>query len=78
MCTLRDFTELCRALDLRIEACAALTTGKPPRPIDPERAVENWRSEAALFLLSRRDVVMAPRLDVAEPDRAKASADLVG
>jgi hypothetical protein len=57
MCTLRDFTVLCHDLDLRIESCAALTTGKPPRVIEPERAVENWRAEAALFLLSRTNGV---------------------
>ena len=54
MCTLRDFMELCRELDLRIESCAALTTGKPPRAIDPDRSIENWRAESALFLLSRK------------------------
>ena len=55
LCTLRDFTDLCRELDLRIDACAALTAGKPARPIQPGRgALENWRSESALFLLSRR------------------------
>ena len=55
MCTLRDFTLLCRDLELRIESCAALTTGKPPRIIDPEKEIENWRAESALFLLSRRN-----------------------
>jgi methionine biosynthesis protein MetW len=55
MCTLKDFTELCRELDLRIESCAAFTTGKPPRPIDPEKPIWNWRAESALFLLSRRN-----------------------
>ncbi|HEY8618109.1 methionine biosynthesis protein MetW [Phenylobacterium sp.] len=54
LCTLRDFTDLCRDLDLRIDACAALTSGKPARGINPEKALENWRSESALFLLSRR------------------------
>ena len=78
MCTLRDFTELCRELDLRIDACAALTTGKPTRPIDPFRPIENWRSESALFLLSRREVVARPRQDDADPGRSKASADLFG
>ena len=53
MCTVRDFTVLCHDLDLRIESCAALTTGKPPRIIDPEKEIENWRAESALFLLSR-------------------------
>jgi methionine biosynthesis protein MetW len=54
LCTLRDFTELCRELDLRIDACAALANGKSARPIDPEKPWENWRSETGLFLLSRR------------------------
>jgi methionine biosynthesis protein MetW len=53
LCTVRDFTQLCDELDLRIEACAALANGKPARPIEPKRAVENWRAESALFLLSR-------------------------
>jgi methionine biosynthesis protein MetW len=54
LCTLRDFTGLCDELDLRIDACAALTAGKSARPIRPEGLLENWRSESALFLLSRR------------------------
>ena len=53
LCTVRDFTQLCDDLDLRIEACAALANGKPARPIEPKRALENWRAESALFLLSR-------------------------
>lgn len=68
LCTLRDFTELCRELDLRIDACSALSGGKPARPIDPEQPFENWRSETALFLLSRRNA--APR--------AAAPVDLFG
>jgi methionine biosynthesis protein MetW len=55
LCTLRDFTTLCESLDLNIEACAALAEGKPARAIDPQRPIENWRAEAALFLLSRKD-----------------------
>jgi methionine biosynthesis protein MetW len=54
LCTLRDFTQLCAALDLRIEACAALAEGKPARAINPLRTIENWRAEQALFLLSRK------------------------
>jgi methionine biosynthesis protein MetW len=54
LCTLKDFIDLCRELDLRIDACAALSGGKPARPIDPAHPWENWRSESALFLLSRR------------------------
>ena len=54
MCTLRDFVELCRDLDLRIDSCAAMGGGKPARTIDPDKALENWRAESALFLLSKR------------------------
>jgi len=54
LCTLRDFTQLCDSLDLKIDACAALADGKPARAIDPQRPIENWRAESALFLLSRR------------------------
>lgn len=54
LCTLADFLSLCEDLDLRIDACAALTEGRPARAIDPTKPLENWRSEAALFLLSRR------------------------
>jgi methionine biosynthesis protein MetW len=53
LCTVRDFTELCDDLALRIEACAALANGKPARPMDPKHPLENWRAESALFLLSR-------------------------
>jgi methionine biosynthesis protein MetW len=68
LCTLRDFTELCRELDLRIDACSALSNGKPARAIDPQKPVENWRAETGLFLLSRRS----------EPPRAPAPVDLLG
>jgi len=54
LCTLRDFTDLCRELDLRVDGCAALSAGKSARPIKPDGLLENWRSESALFLLSRR------------------------
>lgn len=54
LCTLRDFTILCESLDLKIEACAALAEGQKARAIDPHRAIENWRAESALFLLSRK------------------------
>ena len=54
LCTLRDFTQLCDSLDLRIEACAALAEGQAARSINPRRPIENWRAEVALFLLSRR------------------------
>jgi methionine biosynthesis protein MetW len=54
LCTLRDFTTLCENLDLTIEACAALADGQSARAINPQRAIENWRAESALFLLSRK------------------------
>lgn len=54
LCSLADFTALCDELGLRIEACAALSASAPARQIDPRKAVENWRAEQALFLLSRR------------------------
>jgi methionine biosynthesis protein MetW len=60
LCTLKDFTALCDDLSLHIEACAALANGKPARPIDPKGALENWRAESALFLLSRADAVATP------------------
>jgi methionine biosynthesis protein MetW len=55
LCTVRDFTRLADDLGLSIDACAALASGKKARPIDPRRPIENWRCEAALFVLSRRD-----------------------
>lgn len=53
LCTLADFNALVADLDLRIEACAALSEGRPARPMNPASMVENWRAEAALFLLAR-------------------------
>ncbi len=53
LCTLRDFTELCADLNLRIEAATSLSDRRPARSIDPSRPIENWRAEQALFLLSR-------------------------
>ncbi|MGI8840505.1 MAG: methionine biosynthesis protein MetW [Caulobacteraceae bacterium] len=53
-CTLADFTALCEEMGLSIDARAALTAGKPARPAAPPAALENWRAEAAVFLLSRR------------------------
>jgi methionine biosynthesis protein MetW len=55
LCTVADFTALCDEMGLRIDACAALSEGKPARPAKAGGAIENWRAEAALFLLSRRD-----------------------
>ncbi len=53
LCTLHDFMALCDDLDIRIEACAALSEGQAARHINPKHALENWRAETALFLLSR-------------------------
>ena len=87
LCTLRDFTDLCRELDLRVDACAALSGGKPARQIKPDGPLENWRSESALFLLSRRaddqaqavpqnlfGEVELPRPEGVAPKRRKAKA----
>jgi methionine biosynthesis protein MetW len=71
LCTLRDFIGLCEDLDLRIEACAALSDGQTARSIDPTRAIENWRAETALFLLSKRS-----RPEVPAP--AAQRTDLLG
>jgi methionine biosynthesis protein MetW len=54
LCTLRDFTSLCDELGLKIEAAMALSDGQAARPIDAKRAIENWRAESGLFLLSRK------------------------
>ena len=54
LCTLADFVGLATDLDLRIEACAALSANKPARLINPRSEIENWRAESVLFLLSRK------------------------
>jgi methionine biosynthesis protein MetW len=53
LCTLKDFTLLCEELDIRIEQAAALANGRPARRINPASALENWRAEQAIYLLSR-------------------------
>jgi methionine biosynthesis protein MetW len=53
LCTIRDFTDLCRDLGIRIDACVALSDGKAARPMRPDGLLENWRAETGLFLLSR-------------------------
>jgi methionine biosynthesis protein MetW len=60
LCSLADFVALTEDLGVRIEAAAALAAGRPARPIDPRRAIENWRAEEAIFLLSRPDSKPAP------------------
>ena len=54
LCTLRDFTVLCRELDLVIEACAALSSVRAAEPDRSRLRRGNWRAELALFLLRRR------------------------
>lgn len=54
LCTLADFLDLTEDLNLRIDACAAVSRHRPARQINPSGFLENWRSEAVLFLLSRR------------------------
>lgn len=54
LCTLADFNALCKDLDLRVESCSSLSGGRPARPIDPSRPLENLRAETVLFFLSRR------------------------
>lgn len=68
LCTLRDFTELCADLDLRIEAATAISPQKPARTIDPTRWIENWRSEQALLLLSRKSPHPATSRRLADED----------
>jgi methionine biosynthesis protein MetW len=63
LCTLRDFTILCDELAVRIEDSAALSDGHKARRMDPSRAIENWRAEHAIFLLSRPGA--APALEQA-------------
>jgi methionine biosynthesis protein MetW len=53
LCTLKDFTLLCDELDIRIEQAAALADGRSARRMDPASALENWRAEQAIYLLSR-------------------------
>ena len=76
LCTLRDFVELTTSLGFRIEAAAALNAGRPARAIDPMSALENWRAEAALFLLARKAVPVEVA-SVAVPSVAP-SGDLFG
>jgi methionine biosynthesis protein MetW len=73
LCTVRDFLALCDNLGLRVEACAALTEGRSARTMDPARGLENWRAEAALFLLSRRQP-----LTMSEAAPLSLSDDLFG
>lgn len=59
LCTLRDFTDLCDELNLRIDAAAALSGGRPARAVDARTALANLMSESAILLLSRKDAAAA-------------------
>ena len=76
LCTLRDFMGLAEDLDLQIESCAALTRGKNARSIDPEKGLENWRAEAAIFMLSRRGPAPRRMADEDAPVEPAAASDL--
>jgi methionine biosynthesis protein MetW len=78
LCTLRDFLDLAENLELKVEACAALARGKPARPIDPEKGLENWRAETAIFLLSHRNRERRrePRDDLTVEAKPAATGDL--
>ena len=53
LCTLVDFLALTDDLNVRVDACAAFAGKGPARAIDPSSALENWRAETCLFMLSR-------------------------
>jgi methionine biosynthesis protein MetW len=69
LCTLRDFTDLVDALDLRVEASAALSSNRPARPMGGSHLSENWRAESALFLLARKDAAPEPPAERRSADR---------
>ena len=75
LCTLKDFIDLAESLDLKIEAAASLSDGRPARPIDPLNRFENLRAESALFLLSRAGG-MRPAEPAPSPEPKAKSADL--
>jgi methionine biosynthesis protein MetW len=54
LCTLADFLALTDDLNVRVDACAAFAGTGPARAIDPTSALENWRAETCLFMLSRK------------------------
>jgi methionine biosynthesis protein MetW len=69
LCTIRDFTDLCEDLDLRVEAAAAMIEGKPARPINPWSRMDTLRSEQAIFLLGRKsDLPPAAASPASPPD----------
>lgn len=77
LCTLRDFTDLCDELNLRIDAAAALSGGRPARPMDARTARANLLAESALLLLSSKDAPPATAEPMVEAP-AGAKKDLFG
>jgi methionine biosynthesis protein MetW len=73
LCTLADFLALTDDLDVRIDACAAFAGAGPARQIDPTKALENWRAESCLFMLSRNP---APAETLARGEPPAPSGDL--
>lgn len=52
-CTIRDFVDLCRALDVTIERSVILGAGGRPVDAGHTAARANWLGEQAVFLLRR-------------------------
>ena len=67
LCTLADFMALTDDLNLRVDACAAFAGAGPARSFDPSKAIENWRAETCLFMLSRNGAAPTQKLGGGEP-----------
>ncbi|WP_168072348.1 methionine biosynthesis protein MetW [Caulobacter sp. SSI4214] len=68
LCTLADFMALTEDLNLRVDASAAFAGRGPARPMNPASAIENWRSETCLFMLSRNGTPPSGELPAASGD----------
>lgn len=82
LCTLADFAELVDGMGLKVEAAAALTRGKPARPMTVRSAWANLASEEVLVMLHRpaRPVAAAAsvRGPVVLPGSPSATGELFG
>jgi methionine biosynthesis protein MetW len=68
--TLRDMTDLCDDLGLRIDAAAALSGGKPARLVNARTAWANLFAESAILLLSQREGArVAPAIEEPPPKK---------